>query len=165
MTFCFQPGMYVHARASANSKRVQVKVHFFFSINLLLIVSISFAAEFLLLFQSNVGAKSHVVVMPDVHMDTVINALVCAGFGSAVQRCTAISTVIFVGDSKSWYAIFIHDFKMNPVGGEWGRGQEGPHNFLETYCSNDLVRILFIHLYMCVEECYSGYVLPVVVLA
>ncbi|PIN01488.1 Aldehyde dehydrogenase [Handroanthus impetiginosus] len=68
------PGMYVHARASANSKRVQI----------------------------NVGAKSHAVVMPDANMDATINALVSAGFGSAVQRCTAISTVIFVGESRSW---------------------------------------------------------------
>ncbi|KAI3445808.1 hypothetical protein Pfo_002473 [Paulownia fortunei] len=68
------PGMYVHARASANSKRVQ----------------------------TNVGAKSHAVVMPDANMDATLNALVSAGFGSAVQRCTAISTIIFVGGSKSW---------------------------------------------------------------
>lgn len=51
------------------------------------------------------GAKSHVVVMPDANMDVVLSALVSAGFGSAVQKCTAISTAIFVGGSKSWYAL------------------------------------------------------------
>lgn len=53
--------------------------------------------------QTNVGAKSHAVVMPDANMDATLNALISAGLGSAVQRCTAISTLIFVGDSKLWF--------------------------------------------------------------
>jgi len=45
------------------------------------------------------GAKNHVVVMPDAN----VNALVAAGFGAAGQRCMALSTVVFVGGSKLWY--------------------------------------------------------------
>ncbi|KAL6494606.1 Methylmalonate-semialdehyde dehydrogenase [acylating], mitochondrial [Orobanche gracilis] len=51
---------------------------------------------------TNVGAKSHAIIMPDANIDATLNALVSAGFGSAVQRCTAISIVIFVGGSMSW---------------------------------------------------------------
>lgn len=40
--------------------------------------------------------------MPDASMDATLNALVSAGFGAAGQRCMALSTVIFVGGSKSW---------------------------------------------------------------
>lgn len=43
--------------------------------------------------------------MPDANMDATLNALVSAGFGSAVQRSTAISTIVFVGGSKSWYVL------------------------------------------------------------
>lgn len=43
--------------------------------------------------------------MPDANTDTTLTALISAGFGSAVQRSTAISTIIFVGGSKSWYAL------------------------------------------------------------
>ena len=41
--------------------------------------------------------------MPDANVDATLNALVAAGFGAAGQRCTAVSTVIFVGRSKLWY--------------------------------------------------------------
>lgn len=54
-------------------------------------------------FQSNMGAKNHGIVLPDANVDTTLNALVAAGFGAAGQRCMALSTVVFVGDSKSWY--------------------------------------------------------------
>ncbi|GAB4838399.1 Methylmalonate-semialdehyde dehydrogenase [acylating], mitochondrial [Ancistrocladus abbreviatus] len=67
-------GMHIYARASAKGKRVQ----------------------------SNMGAKNHAIVMPDANMDSAANALVAAGFGAAGQRCMALSTVVFVGDSKTW---------------------------------------------------------------
>ncbi|KAK3016263.1 hypothetical protein RJ639_006094 [Escallonia herrerae] len=51
-------GTYVHARASANGKRVQ----------------------------SNIGAKNHAIVMPDANMGATLDALVAAGFGAAGQR-------------------------------------------------------------------------------
>lgn len=49
------------------------------------------------------GAKNHAIIMPDASAEATLNALVAAGFGAAGQRCMALSTVVFVGDSKSWY--------------------------------------------------------------
>ncbi|KAL8255432.1 hypothetical protein R6Q59_033653 [Mikania micrantha] len=67
-------GMHIYKRASAKGKRVQ----------------------------SNMGAKNHGIVMPDASLDATLNALVAAGFGAAGQRCMALSTVVFVRDSKEW---------------------------------------------------------------
>ncbi|XP_065870140.1 methylmalonate-semialdehyde dehydrogenase [acylating], mitochondrial isoform X4 [Euphorbia lathyris] len=67
-------GMHIYGKASAKGKRVQ----------------------------SNMGAKNHAIVLPDANMDAALNALVAAGFGAAGQRCMALSTVVFVGDSQSW---------------------------------------------------------------
>jgi malonate-semialdehyde dehydrogenase (acetylating)/methylmalonate-semialdehyde dehydrogenase len=67
-------GMHIYSRASATGKRVQC----------------------------NMGAKNHAVVMPDADPEATLNALVGAAFGAAGQRCMAISTAVFVGDSKSW---------------------------------------------------------------
>jgi malonate-semialdehyde dehydrogenase (acetylating)/methylmalonate-semialdehyde dehydrogenase len=43
------------------------------------------------------GAKNHAVVMPDADMDFAANHLTAAGFGSAGQRCMAISVAVAVG--------------------------------------------------------------------
>jgi malonate-semialdehyde dehydrogenase (acetylating)/methylmalonate-semialdehyde dehydrogenase len=43
------------------------------------------------------GAKNHLVVMPDADLDQAADALVGAGFGSAGERCMAISVAIAVG--------------------------------------------------------------------
>ncbi|KAI9176997.1 hypothetical protein LWI28_009708 [Acer negundo] len=67
-------GMHIYARGSAKGKRVQ----------------------------SNMGAKNHGVVLPDASVDATLNALVAAGFGAAGQRCMALSTIVFVGDSETW---------------------------------------------------------------
>jgi malonate-semialdehyde dehydrogenase (acetylating)/methylmalonate-semialdehyde dehydrogenase len=45
------------------------------------------------------GAKNHLVVLPDADMDQAADALVGAGYGSAGERCMAISAVVAVGDS------------------------------------------------------------------
>ena len=45
------------------------------------------------------GAKNHLVVMPDADMDQVADALLGAGYGSAGERCMAISAVVAVGHS------------------------------------------------------------------
>ena len=45
------------------------------------------------------GAKNHMVVMPDADMEMVVDAVVGAAFGSAGERCMAISVVVAVGDS------------------------------------------------------------------
>jgi len=67
-------GKYIYERGSSNGKRVQ----------------------------SNMGAKNHGVIMPDANKEHTINQLVGAAFGAAGQRCMALSTAIFVGDSKKW---------------------------------------------------------------
>jgi len=40
--------------------------------------------------------------MPDANKENTINQLVGAAFGAAGQRCMALSTAIFVGDSIDW---------------------------------------------------------------
>ncbi len=45
------------------------------------------------------GAKNHLVVMPDADMAQAADALVGAGYGSAGERCMAISAVVTVGDA------------------------------------------------------------------
>ena len=64
---------YVYARAAANGKRVQC-----------------FG-----------GAKNHMIVMPDADMELVANALIGAGYGSAGERCMAISVAVPVGDKTA----------------------------------------------------------------
>ena len=44
------------------------------------------------------GAKNHMVVMPDADLDAAADAAVSAGYGSAGERCMAISVVVAVGD-------------------------------------------------------------------
>jgi malonate-semialdehyde dehydrogenase (acetylating)/methylmalonate-semialdehyde dehydrogenase len=64
---------YLYARGSANGKRVQALG----------------------------GAKNHMVVMPDADMDQAANALLGAGYGSAGERCMAISVAVCVGDATA----------------------------------------------------------------
>jgi malonate-semialdehyde dehydrogenase (acetylating) / methylmalonate-semialdehyde dehydrogenase len=45
------------------------------------------------------GAKNHMVVLPDADMELAADAAVSAGFGSAGERCMAISVVVTVGDA------------------------------------------------------------------
>ncbi|UUX97148.1 CoA-acylating methylmalonate-semialdehyde dehydrogenase [Aquabacterium sp. J223] len=44
------------------------------------------------------GAKNHLVVMPDADLDGAVDALVGAAYGSAGERCMAISVAVLVGD-------------------------------------------------------------------
>jgi malonate-semialdehyde dehydrogenase (acetylating)/methylmalonate-semialdehyde dehydrogenase len=44
------------------------------------------------------GAKNHAVVMPDADLDFTADALVSAGYGSAGERCMAVSAVVAVGE-------------------------------------------------------------------
>lgn len=61
---------YIHDTASANGKRVQALG----------------------------GAKNHMVVMPDADLDQAVDALIGAAYGSAGERCMAISVAVAVGD-------------------------------------------------------------------
>jgi malonate-semialdehyde dehydrogenase (acetylating)/methylmalonate-semialdehyde dehydrogenase len=64
---------YVYARAAANGKRVQC-----------------FG-----------GAKNHLVILPDADMDQAVDALIGAGYGSAGERCMAISVAVPVGEGTA----------------------------------------------------------------
>ena len=44
------------------------------------------------------GAKNHMVVMPDADIDQAVDGLIGAGYGSAGERCMAISVAVLVGD-------------------------------------------------------------------
>lgn len=61
---------YINTRASANGKRVQALG----------------------------GAKNHMVIMPDADLDLAADALMGAGFGSAGERCMAISVAVPIGE-------------------------------------------------------------------
>jgi malonate-semialdehyde dehydrogenase (acetylating) / methylmalonate-semialdehyde dehydrogenase len=62
---------YVHERATAHGKRVQALG----------------------------GAKNHAVVLPDADMEFAANNITAAGYGSAGERCMAISAVVAVGSA------------------------------------------------------------------
>ena len=47
------------------------------------------------------GAKNHMVVMPDADMDQAVDALMGAGFGSAGERCMAVSVAVPVGEETA----------------------------------------------------------------
>ena len=47
------------------------------------------------------GAKNHLVVMPDADMDQVTDALVGSAYGSAGERCMAVSVAVAVGDDTA----------------------------------------------------------------
>ncbi|WP_269501260.1 CoA-acylating methylmalonate-semialdehyde dehydrogenase [Burkholderia sp. IMCC1007] len=61
---------YVHQRASQNGKRAQALG----------------------------GAKNHMVVMPDANLEQAVDGLIGAAYGSAGERCMAISVAVLVGD-------------------------------------------------------------------
>ena len=45
------------------------------------------------------GAKNHMVVLPDADMDQAVDALIGSAYGSAGERCMAISVAVLVGDA------------------------------------------------------------------
>ena len=45
------------------------------------------------------GAKNHMIVLPDADMELAADAAVGAGYGSAGERCMAISVIVAVGDA------------------------------------------------------------------
>ena len=47
------------------------------------------------------GAKNHMLILPDADMDQVVDALVGAGYGSAGERCMAISVAVPVGQATA----------------------------------------------------------------
>src|SRR3954471_8869177 len=47
------------------------------------------------------GAKNHAIIMPDADMDQAVDALFGAGYGSAGERCMAVSVAVPVGKSTA----------------------------------------------------------------
>lgn len=92
-------GSYIYSRATKNLKRAQALV----------------------------GAKNHMVIMPDADEEKVLNALVGSSMGAAGQRCMAISVAIFVGSSKALIPKLIDRLK-NVKPGPWDdpRSDYGP---------------------------------------
>jgi len=80
-------GEYIHARGTANGKRVQ----------------------------ANLGAKNHAVVLPDCPKATS-KAIAGAAFGAAGQRCMALSSIICVGDANSMIADVVNEAKLLKIG-------------------------------------------------
>ena len=55
------------------------------------------------------GAKNHMLVLPDADMALAADSAVNAGFGSAGQRCMAISVVVTVGDAGDKLVAMVRD--------------------------------------------------------
>ncbi len=66
-------GQYIYSRGTASGKRVQALC----------------------------GAKNHMVIMPDADIDKTVDALMGAGYGSAGERCMAISVAVAVGEGTA----------------------------------------------------------------
>jgi malonate-semialdehyde dehydrogenase (acetylating) / methylmalonate-semialdehyde dehydrogenase len=55
------------------------------------------------------GAKNHAVVLPDADLELAADGLVSAGYGSAGQRCMAVSVAVAVGDVADGLVARIRD--------------------------------------------------------
>ena len=47
------------------------------------------------------GAKNHAIIMPDANMEMAVDALIGAGYGSAGERCMAVSVAVPVGEETA----------------------------------------------------------------
>jgi malonate-semialdehyde dehydrogenase (acetylating)/methylmalonate-semialdehyde dehydrogenase len=63
------------------------------------------------------GAKNHLVVAPDANLDAVADALSSAAFGSAGQRCMAVTTAVVVGDVADALAAKMRERAMDVIVG------------------------------------------------
>ncbi|RLV91287.1 Methylmalonate-semialdehyde dehydrogenase acylating mitochondrial [Spathaspora sp. JA1] len=61
--------------------------------------------------QANLGAKNHLVVLPDANKQQFVNAINGAAFGAAGQRCMAISVLVTVGKTREWIEDIVKDAK------------------------------------------------------
>ncbi len=66
------------------------------------------------------GAKNHMVILPDADMEQAANALMGAAYGSAGERCMAISAAVAVGDAGDRLlevlAPMVRELKVGPAG-------------------------------------------------
>lgn len=75
------------------------------------------------------GAKNHMVVMPDADKEDTLNAIINSAFGSSGQRCMAISVVVFVGETGDWLDEVTAKAKTLKVGAGWDASTDiGPLN-------------------------------------
>jgi malonate-semialdehyde dehydrogenase (acetylating)/methylmalonate-semialdehyde dehydrogenase len=74
------------------------------------------------------GAKNHMIVLPDADIDMAADAAVSAGYGSAGERCMAVSVLVAVGDVADSLVAAIKDRLPNvKVGDGMDAGSEmGP---------------------------------------
>jgi malonate-semialdehyde dehydrogenase (acetylating)/methylmalonate-semialdehyde dehydrogenase len=73
------------------------------------------------------GAKNHMVVLPDADLDLAADSAVNAGFGSAGERCMAISALVAVGPIADDLISKIEDRMGKIVTGDGTRGTDmGP---------------------------------------
>lgn len=66
--------------------------------------------------QSMMGAKNHMVIMPDANKDRAINDLLGSAFGAAGQRCMANPVTILVGEARQWLPEIAERAKLMKVG-------------------------------------------------
>ncbi len=53
--------------------------------------------------------------MPDANKENALNQLVGAAFGAAGQRCMALTTAVFVGETKNWIPDLVEKVKKLKV--------------------------------------------------
>ncbi len=74
------------------------------------------------------GAKNHMVVMPDANLEQAVDALVGSAYGSAGERCMAISVAVLVGDVADRIVPMLRERAVNLVvsGGMKAGAEMGP---------------------------------------
>lgn len=87
--------------------------------------------------------------MPDANKENTINQLVGAAFGAAGQRCMALSTAIFVGESRQWVPELVErskslrvnagNFKVNR---QWEERKKKCHD--SAFCGWDVLTCAFV---------------------
>src|SRR4029078_3389769 len=63
------------------------------------------------------GEKNHMIVLPDADMELAADAAVSAGYGSAGERCMAISVVVAVGGAADKLVALMKQRIQRPQGG------------------------------------------------
>ncbi|MFT3754505.1 MAG: CoA-acylating methylmalonate-semialdehyde dehydrogenase [Pseudoxanthomonas sp.] len=67
--------------------------------------------------QCLMGAKNHVIVLPDANKDQALNAVAGASFGAAGQRCMASSVAVLVGEARNWIPELVEKARTLKVSG------------------------------------------------
>ena len=101
---------YIHQRASANGKRVQALG----------------------------GAKNHAIVLPDADLDYASDHLVAAAFGSAGERCMAVSATVAVGAAADALVEVVAD-KARKVRVGAGRDEDSEMGPVVTAAARDRI--------------------------